>query len=336
MPGETNKTSRFIVTGGLQRANAVKLGEGRRFHTARLLSVDFNTRETSTLISYEGTPGCYPDEFPNILFTAATLDNNRLYLCAETEIFLYDYPSLRLLNKVSYPFFQNVHHVAPVLDYVGVASTGLDMVVLLDRNTLEPVRFINSLGKDPWHRFSRNVDYRLVHSTKPHESHPNFVFAVDDEVWATRFKQKDAISLDDPSKRIDIGIERVHDGHVMGDYAYFTTVNGNVVIANIHTRVIEDIIDLNQIEKQAGPLGWCRGLSIVDGLAYVGFSRLRDTVARENIKWAMGLVKSEKPMNTRICVYDLAERRKLDEYIMPRESTNVIYSVLPGGLWQGK
>ena len=331
MPEETGKALRFIVTGGLQRDNAAKLGEGRRFHAARLLDVDLNTRQTSTLINYEGTPGCYPEESPNLLFTAATLDGNRLYLCTETEIFLYDYPSLRLLKQASHPFFQNVHHVAPVLDYVGVASTGLDLVILLDKNTLEPVRFINSLGKDPWHRFSREVDYRLVHSTKPHESHPNFVFSVDDEVWATRFNQKDAISLDDPSKRIDIGIERVHDGHVMGDYAYFTTVNGNIVIANVHTRVIEDIIDLNQIEKQTGPLGWCRGLSVINGLAYVGFSRLRNTATRENIKWVLGLVKSDTQMNTRICVYDLAKRSKVDEFTMPRESTNVIYSILPGG-----
>ena len=43
--------------------------------------------------------------------------------------------------------------------------------------------------------------YRLpVHpSTKPHLAHPNHVFHIGDEPWATRFQQKDAVSLLDPT-----------------------------------------------------------------------------------------------------------------------------------------
>ena len=320
--------NKFLITGGLQRGNASKLGEGHRFQKARLLEVDFDEKKNNTLLDYPGNQEYYPDKTPNILFTSATLQDGKLYLCTETEIFIYSYPALELLNKASHPFFQNVHHIAPVLNYVAVASTGLDMVILLDKETLEPVRFINPLGKDPWERFSRSVDYRKINSTKPHEIHPNFVFEINGEIWTTRFYQEDAVNIDDPTKRIDIGVDKVHDGHVVGDHIYFTTVNGCVVIANKHTLRIDDVIDLNKIDDIKTPLGWCRGLAISNGIAYVGFSQLRGTAIKENVAWALNYIGAKSKQRTRISAYNLKELKKVGEYILPKDSSNVIYSIL--------
>ena len=36
-----------------------------------------------------------------------------------------------------------------------------------------------------WERFDPEVDYRQVPTTKPHETHPNFVFIVEEDVWVT-------------------------------------------------------------------------------------------------------------------------------------------------------
>ncbi len=320
---------KFLVTGGLQRKDACLRGEGHRFEKARLLAVDYDAGETRILIDYEGVPEFYPEETPNILFTAATLSGDKLYLCSETEIFVYSYPSMTLQKKTSHPFFQNVHHVTPVLGYIAVASTGLDLVVLLDQATLEPVKFINPLGKDPWHRFSSEVDYRKVNSTKPHDVHPNFVFENDDQIWVTRFNQRDAVCIDDPSKRIDIGIERIHDGHVIDDYVYFTSVNGCIVVANRFTYKVEEIIDLNLIEKKDIPLGWCRGMALIDGIAYVGFSRLRKTAIKENINWALKYLGVGRMLDTRISAYDLTDKKKVGEMVLPDDASNAIYSILP-------
>jgi hypothetical protein len=320
--------NKFLITGGLQRSNASILDEGHRMMKGRLLELNFDDKNCKTLLDYPGNLECYPDETPNILFTSASLQDGKLYLCTETEIFIYSYPSLELINRTSHPFFQNVHHVAPVLDYLAVASTGLDMVILLDKDTLEPVRFINPSGKDPWKRFSRSVDYRKIHSTKPHEIHPNFVFEINGEIWTTRFYQHDAVNIDDPQKRIDLGVDKVHDGHVIGDHVYFTTVNGCVVVANKHTLKIDDIIDLNKIDNISAPLGWCRGLAISNGIAYVGFSSLRRTAIKENVAWALDYVGAKSKQSTRISAYNLAERKKMDEYILPKNSSNVIYSIL--------
>ncbi len=318
----------FLITGALQRADATKLGEGRRFSKAVLNRLDWSTGKAECLLSIDEGNEHYADDLPNLLFTSATLLGKKLYLCSETEVFVYEYPSMKLLNSCSLPHFQNIHHVTVCNGYVAVASTGLDLVIFLDMDTLEPVRFMHALGKEPWHRFSKDVDYRKVHSTKPHDAHPNFVFEIDGQPWATRFNQKDAVCLEDMNKRIDIGIERVHDGHVMGDYVYFTAVNGNVVIANKNTLKVEEVIDLNVLEKTDAPLGWCRGLAVNGDRMFVGFSRIRKTPIKENINWMLDFVGARDSFDTRVVEYDMVKKEKVTERILTKKISDVVYSVI--------
>lgn len=319
---------KLLVTGGAQRPDAARLGEGRRYSSAHLIMLDFESGSLRELKSVTEGNENYPDVLPNITFTSCTLEGGKLYLCTETEVFVYRYPEMELLNSASYGFFQNCHHVAPVGGYIAVVSTGLDLIVFLDRETLQPVRFFNSLGMDPWHRFSPDVDYRKVHSTKPHESHPNFVFFLDGEPWVTRFNQKDAVCLTDMSQRIDIGLERVHDGHVVADCIYFTTVDGRIVCADGASRRVKTVYDLNEIGGEGVPLGWCRGLLIEGNVAYVGFTRIRQTVVKENVKWLLSYIGRKNNLPSRIVKYDLAARRILGEVEMPRGKLDAIYSIV--------
>ena len=96
----------------------------------------------------------------------------------------------------------------------------------------------------------RGVDYRKVRTTS-HTTNPNHVFCIRDEIWVTRFEQRDAISLSDPGRRIDIGLERVHDGVVHGDYIYFTTVDGKIVLVSIETLTVKEIIDTVEASQGA-------------------------------------------------------------------------------------
>src|SRR4029079_9381251 len=96
--------------------------------------------------------------------------------------------------QVSLPFFNDVHHVRPSGDgNILVANAGLEMVLELD-GAGRVLQAWNVLGEDPWRRIDPHVDYRWI-STKPHRAHPNFLFYLDDELWATRFHQGDAVSL---------------------------------------------------------------------------------------------------------------------------------------------
>ena len=319
---------RLLVTGGAQRPDAARLGEGRRYHTAYLVELDFDSGAVRELVSIREGNENYPDELPNVTFTCCTLEGDRLYLCSETEVFVYRYPEMELINSASYGFFQNCHHAAPIGESVAVVSTGLDLIAFLDRDTLQPVSLVNSQGKDPWHRFSPDIDYRKVHSTKPHESHPNYVFSLNGEPWVTRFNQMDAVCLTDMSQRIPIGLERVHDGHVIGKYVYFTTVDGRIVCVDKETREIGKVIDLNEIGGEGVPLGWCRGLLIEGDIAYVGFTRIRQTAVKENVKWLLSHVGRKNNLPTRIAKYDLAACRKIGEVELPRGMVDAVYSVV--------
>jgi hypothetical protein len=51
----------------------------------------------------------------------------------------------------------------------------------------------NVPGEDPWQLSSKTDFHKL--STKPHRSHPNYVFYIDSEPWAARFYSIDAVGI---------------------------------------------------------------------------------------------------------------------------------------------
>ena len=94
-----------------------------------------------------------------------------------------------------------MHHVRPAPSgNLTVASAGLELVLEVTHDG-QVVELWNVLGEDPWSRFDPQVDYRKL-NTKPHRGHPNFVFYIGAELWATRFHQGDAVSLADPTRSI--------------------------------------------------------------------------------------------------------------------------------------
>jgi hypothetical protein len=189
-------------------------------------------------------------------------------------------------------------------------------------------RVWNVLGEDPWARFSQSIDYRKVLSTKPHRSHPNFVFTTGEDVWATRFQQGDALCLTDPSRRIKVSDERIHDGVVHNGMVHFTSVTGKVIVANPQTLRVEEIIDLGRFHQKETLLGWCRGIGFEDGKLWVGFSRIRPTKIRENVAWAVRGFRHV--LGTRVACYDLETMRCLADIDLEPFGLNVIFSVLPG------
>ncbi len=233
----------------------------------------------------------------------------------------------RPTGSVSLPCFNDVHHVRPSREgNLLVANSGLDMV--LEVSTAgEILRVWNTLGDEPWSRFSPETDYRLVSSMKPHASHPNHLFYVGDDLWVTRFEQRDAVCLSDPSKRIDVGNERIHVRHYYDGVIYFTSVDGHVVIVDAKTLQVVERIDLNALAPDDAMLGWCRGLRLEDGRLWVGFSRLRLTKFRENVSWVRRGFRRQLP--TRIACYDLANRRCLQEIDLQRHGLDAVFSIFP-------
>lgn len=321
--------------GGRQRSTAHFSHEWHGFRQAVIVRADPKSGEVETVVEYTSPPHASPEDRPSILFKAGSIVDGVLYVCTQTEVLGYSLPDFLQVAYLSLPFFQDLHHVTLNADgnYL-IAVTGLDMVAEVTAEG-EVLRQWNVLGEDPWHRFSPDMDYRRVLTTKPHASHPNYVFLEDGEVWATRFEQRDAVCLTAPGRRIEVGIERVHDGVVAGDRILFTTVNGWLVVIDRETHEARVKVDLNEIYATDRALGWCRGLAVLaDGVVVVGFSRLRPSPIRQNLRWMQhrfGKRATKGNLPSRIAAFDLQQRRLLWELDLERAGLNALFSIHPAG-----
>jgi hypothetical protein len=325
------------VLGGRNKPNASKIPEWHGHDEALILRVDDETQHAEVILRYRSPPELCPHEAPSFVFKAGTRIGDRLHLCTQTEILTCALPDCTVSNHLSLPCFNDLHHVtiAGNGNYL-VAVTGLDLVAeVTPDGTL--VAEWSALETDPWQRFSREVDYRRIGTTKPHLAHPNFVFLHDGDIWTTRLEQQDALNLA-TRETIPIGIERPHDGIVQGERAYFTIVNGFVAIVDLAEKRLVGTIDLTQIVGGNRPLGWCRGLKLLpDDRMIVAFTRLRPTRFKQNIAWAKSLMKSalgvdgldwSKALSTRLICFDIGRKQRLWDFDVEPYGMDAVFSVL--------
>ena len=316
---------KFIVSGGIQRKNAYKLGHGHRFKQGVLIEVDFEKKTKKIILEYKSPNIVCPDYLPSTLFSCISKVKEELYVCTPTEVIIYHYPSMKIIGYISEIFFNDIHHVSLIDNKIYIVNTGLDAIAVFDRDNLKLVEIISVLdGKkfDP-----QKIDYRKINSTKPHRSHPNYIFKYKGMIWITRFYQQDIFNIitKQSIKISDVGI---HDGFVSNEDIYFTSVDGNVIKLNSNNEVIN--YNLNLIKNNTKPLGWCRGLYINNTDFYVGFSRLRRTKIEENIKWAINKfsVKKKYQLPTRIVRYDRTNFSKIDRIVFDVNELSAIFSII--------
>ena len=316
---------KLYVVGAQQKNDVLK--DWQQYKKGIILEVDPKHQSAVKRVEYVSPANVCPENNPSISFTAATVMNNLLYVGTQTEILVYSLPAFNKTAYLSLPCFNDIHHVRPTKDgHLLVANTGLDTVLTVSLEG-EIVNEWNVLGKKTWERFSKTVDYRKVPTTKPHESHPNYVFTIGNEIWVTRCLQKDAVCLTKPGQRINIGRQLVHDGVLFGDKIYFTQVDGHIVVADCHHHQVLNVYDLNQMTNTTHPLGWCRGLHILnEDQVIVGFTRVRPQrkmTAEGKAEWRGGY----GVLPTRIACYDLKLGSLLWEQPLERDNMNAIYSI---------
>ena len=325
----------LYVSGGRQRRQLAGevAPEWSLYDRARLVRIDTESLRSELVVDYETPPQARPDEGYSILFKQGTLDGRTLYICTSTEVLILDAREFKRIGYVSLPTFNDLHHVCPgASGSLLVASTGLDLVVECTPAG-EPLRQWSVIGENPWERFSKSTDYRKVATTKPHKSHPNFVFHLNGDIWVTRAWQKDALCLTCPERRFSVGKETIHDGLVIGDSIWFTSVDGKVIEVDRGRLEVKRSVDLNGIDSKPGTvLGWCRGLCpISDHLVWVGFTRVRKTKFRENLLWVKHRF-SNPDVPTHIALYDLESRKCLQEIDLEEHGLNVVFSIFPVAL----
>ncbi|MFP5288113.1 MAG: hypothetical protein ACLGI9_20425 [Thermoanaerobaculia bacterium] len=320
------------VVGGEQRISFQQLDEWRQYKKALVVRVAGGVPER--VLEYESPPEHCPEGTPSHVFKAATFQGDRAYLCTQTEVLVCDLPGFSIRKVISLPCFNDLHHVVPGPDgTLLVAVTGLDAVAEVSPEG-ELNRLTSVLGGSPWDRFSPDVDYRKIPTTKPHRSHPNHLFFLDGRPWVTRFEQRDAVPLDgspNGHSRFPMGHAGVHDGLVDGHFLRFTSVDGCLVTFDLRTGR-KTLLDLNRVRRpdDGRPLGWCRGLCSSDGRAWVGFSRIRYTRLRQNLSWIChGFRESEHHRHrpTRIALYDLENAALLEEIDLEPVGLGAVFSI---------
>jgi hypothetical protein len=323
---------KLYVTGGRQRTRFLKTEEEwNLYERALILRIDVETNHSEVCVDYQSPPdACASNGPPSFLFKTGTLQGNILYVCTSTEVLIYEVPAFKRIGYISLPCFNDLHHVCPTDGgNLLVANTGLDMVVEFTHEG-KVLREWNALGGDPWERFSREIDYRRVATTKPHKSHPNHVFGIGGDIWVTRGFQGDALCLTQPNRRIAVASVGIHDGHLFNGRVYFTSVDGTIVVADPESLQKVEVIDLKTIGNEGEALlGWCRGLFIEDAnQMWVGFTRTRKTKFKENINWIKHVFhETQKP--THIALYDISARKLLHEIDLEKYGVNVIFSIFP-------
>jgi hypothetical protein len=330
-----DRMSKIYVTGGeLRRSVFRKLEEWQSSQKALIIELDLDKKTSRTCVEYVSPANVCSPDLPAIVFKSASLAGSKFYACTSTEVLVYQLPAFRLLHYISLPCFNDLHHVCPTArGTLLIAVTGLDLVVEVTTSG-ELVREWSVLGEDTWARFSRKVDYRRVPTTKPHLAHPNHVFQLEDEIWVTRLEQRDAISLSQPGRRIDIAVQRPHDGHLFNHSIYFTTVDGHIIVVNRQTLNVETAYDLTRMSgSTTEALGWCRGLiPLNQGFLWVGFTRIRPTKFRENLSWLKsGGFDEQVRRPTHLALYDLQRATCVDEILLEPHGIGVVFSLLPGG-----
>jgi hypothetical protein len=329
--------TKLYVLGGRQRKPGMKAAtpkdEWYLYDAALILEVDTNSGAVRTRVEYQSPPEARAGEHPAAHFHSGAVIGDTLYTCTTTEVLIYRLPDFVRIGYVSLPCFNDVHHVTLSADgHLLVVSTGLEMVFKVTAGG-EILDEWNVLNEPLWSRFSRSIDYRKVETTKPHKSHPNFVFELDDEVWVTRFHQRDAVSLNDSRKRIEIAGEYPHDGLVCGEQILFTAVDGKIVAVNRHSLQIEQIIDLRQIQdrdQQVLP-AWCRGLlPLNEKNIWVGFTRIRKTLFRENVRWVKSVLREGTVVKpTHIALFDIVAKQCLQEIDLEPFGMNTVFGIFP-------
>ncbi|PAE44091.1 hypothetical protein [Bacillus sp. 7884-1] len=315
---------KFYIVGGEQKDRVED--EWHQYQKGIIIQLDIDSQQFIDRLEYVSPPEVCPTNDPSIVFKAGTVKNKQLYVCTQTEILIFSLPNLKQKEYLSLPCFNDIHHIRP--NHNGnylVVNTGLDMVIEVNKKGTILNEW-NVLGQNPWERFSRTVDYRKILTTKPHQSHPNYVFQIGKDIWVTRCLQKDAICLTKPNQQIKIGGAIIHDGVLVGDTLYFTKVSGHIVTVDVKTLKVKNEYNLNSFTNVGKNLGWCRGIKVLDNqTVIVGFTRVRPS--SNPLDGSDFFTQEHDVLPTRIACYHLSLQKLLWEIPLEQYGMNAVFSI---------
>ncbi|MBX2803264.1 MAG: hypothetical protein KTR31_36630 [Myxococcales bacterium] len=304
-------TALWAVGGRQGRAASVAdRDHGGLYAEAVLARVPLAEASARPVLTYRG-PGGRGDCFKGV-----SIDVEGLLVCTEAEVLRVRGGAVQA--RTSLPSFNDVHHARQLEGSLHVASTGCDGVVVEGRFVAV------GDGVVPPSEDVRTADLR------PHRWHPNHLFGVEGRAFVTRGMAGDAVALDG-SAHWPLSDGVVHDGVVCADGVWFTAVDGRLLRVDPGRGVVDREVRLTELDERSPPLGWCRGLVFTGSVAWVGFSRLRATAARQRLAWVRGALRGRQMASshpTRITGYDLRTCAKVAEIELPGAGIDAVFGLV--------
>lgn len=321
---------KILVTGGEYPRNwkeiqKINLENFIRFNSGRILLIDWTKKQVDREIKYES-----PSEIrnPSMMFKGGEVCGNHINVVTNSEMVTYNTFNWEIERRITHSSFNDLHGVLEEEGRFWIVNTGLEMTQLCDASGAI-IEEHNMASTPTWLRFEHGYDYRRLGSTKPHDTHVNHIFSIYGEHYATRFQQKDAISLVDSTRRFVIEVGNPHDGIFYENRVYFTTTNGHALVFDAKTRERLKTINIQQVLVKSGlsPDGWCRGILPLDeNRVLVGFTQLRSTKFKEFVSWVKRM--GDVPAPSRIIEVNLSEESVMTEFVLPEKEGRAIFSIL--------
>jgi hypothetical protein len=254
-------------------------------------------------------------------FTGLCEFEGRYFVTTFNEVLVIEKQTRRLIEVYSQPSFNDLHCCLAYEKGQVIANTGMDCIEIFDRDwkQVDRVRFEDARDID-------GRDWRQVPTTKPHVCHVNWVFMLRGELWCTRYVNRDAVKVYDPTVRMKIDHGLPHDGFVQNGNVFFTTANGRIAshkATGFHEQhlllQLEDILCSKQF-------GWVRGLYYDEEHFFIGNTRLRQTTSREVLNW----IQSKPPNYSNSAVLQIrAKDKRLVSIMELPQPHGVVFSLLP-------
>lgn len=314
---------KLLISGGFPKIDHAKQKEGFRYEEAYWTILDWENGSYEKEVRFKSSTEYYPVEFTQ-QFKAGHQYGEIFVVPSNCEILIYDLKNEAIKTCITHPSFTDLHHVVIRNDCLYVVNTGIEAIQIFNMQgkLIDEYALVDN---PTWKSLENNSDMRLIASTKPHYIHPNYVFFINGEPWVTRFQNKDAVSLFNSSEKINLNYSngRPHDGHIVGEFIYFTLTDGYVVVINKENKKLEELINLNEIHYKNKILGWCRGVEILGEYAYVGFSGMRRSKFVEYAAWA---VRGKERLPARVSQYNI-HKKELSKEVLLGNKGGAIFTV---------
>ncbi len=253
-------------------------------------------------------------------FTGLCEYDGRYFATTFNEVLVIEKGTGRLIDVHSQPSFNDLHCCFAWEGGQAVANTGMDCIELFDHawQQVGRVRLAGTNDID-------GRDWRQVPSTKPHACHVNWLFMLGGELWCTRYVQRDAVKVHDPTERMDIGYGMPHDGLVRDGRVLFTSAEGKIVAHQAAGRREQSaVLDLEDMVRPFRT-GWVRGLHFTGDDFYVGTTRLRYTTSRKVLNWVLS--KPRNYSNSAVLRVRAGDGKLVSVWEMPHPCA-VVFSLL--------